>query len=375
MSLHGEHGAWRRRQRRLRSWWRHEQQSVAMALSAAAHGPRAQKTDRAGEAANKALRRQKSKAAGDAVFFELFDEDTAGVRPGVLAEPRPQERVQRHTLEHIVDLVRGAPMVRIIDAPVSQMVEQLPNIVHFFLTRWPVGAEQVFNCEARQVLDVPGSHQDRTRQRLGDSLRQPQTADQLVEVPTIVSYSSSFGNVEQNADIPVLPGRVGVGGQQGLRPGQDSTAFGRTDQVEIPVPRRGFDEGLQGFPPGLGSAASSEQTVHIPVPHGDQCDLHPPSAVDFSNPPDTADQGLFFRTLPRYKKSAKIPRTQQRESAEGVELRASMSLAGVLACFIGNDMGCDYSFWLLLAEWFGLVHCSSWSPLSPSGPEVFAGVD
>ena len=97
MSLHGEHGAaWRRRQRRLRSWWRHEQQSVATALSAAAHhsfdkvaagakydGPRAQKTDRAGEAANKALRRQKSKAAGDAVFFELFHEDTVGVRPGV----------------------------------------------------------------------------------------------------------------------------------------------------------------------------------------------------------------------------------------------------------------------------------------------------
>ena len=75
-----------------------------MALSAAAHhsydkvaagekydGLRAQKTDRAGEAANKALRRQKSKAAGDAVFFELFDEDTAGVRPEDLAEPRPQE--------------------------------------------------------------------------------------------------------------------------------------------------------------------------------------------------------------------------------------------------------------------------------------------
>ena len=29
MSLHGDHGAaWRRRQRRLRSWWRHEQQTV-----------------------------------------------------------------------------------------------------------------------------------------------------------------------------------------------------------------------------------------------------------------------------------------------------------------------------------------------------------
>ena len=127
MSLHGEHGsAWRRRQRRLRPWWRHEQQSVAMALSAVAHhsfdrvagvqydGLRAQKTDRAGEAANQALRRQKSKAAGEAVFFELFDEeDTSGLRPGVLAELRSQEQVQRHTMEHIVEFVCCAPMVQI----------------------------------------------------------------------------------------------------------------------------------------------------------------------------------------------------------------------------------------------------------------------
>ena len=62
-----------------------------MALSAAAHhsfdkvaasetyhGLRAQKTDRAGEVANRALRRQKSKAAGDAVFFELFEEEPGG---------------------------------------------------------------------------------------------------------------------------------------------------------------------------------------------------------------------------------------------------------------------------------------------------------
>ena len=99
MSLHGEHGsAWRRRHGRLRSWWRHEQQSVAMAMFAAAHhtfdkvaagekydGLRAQKTDRAGEAANKALRRQKSKAAGEAVFFEVFDEDTARRHTGCVS--------------------------------------------------------------------------------------------------------------------------------------------------------------------------------------------------------------------------------------------------------------------------------------------------
>ena len=75
MMLHGDHGAaWRRRQRRLRSWWRHEQQSVALALSAAAHhsfdkvaaeakysGLRAHNTDRA-EAAHNAPRRQTPRA-------------------------------------------------------------------------------------------------------------------------------------------------------------------------------------------------------------------------------------------------------------------------------------------------------------------------
>ena len=49
MLLHGEHGAaWRRRQRRLRSWWRHEQQSVAMALSRSPQPPRWQLVTRYG---------------------------------------------------------------------------------------------------------------------------------------------------------------------------------------------------------------------------------------------------------------------------------------------------------------------------------------
>ena len=116
-----------------------------MALSAAAHhsfdkvaagekydGLRAQKTDRAGEAAIQAPRRQRTRAAGEAVIFELFDEDTAGVRPGVLAEPRPQERVQRFSMERIVDFVCCATMVQTLDAPVPQTVEQLPDVLQFF---------------------------------------------------------------------------------------------------------------------------------------------------------------------------------------------------------------------------------------------------
>ena len=166
-----------------------------MALSAAAHhsfdkvaagekyyGPRAQKTDRAGEAANKAPRRQKSKAAGEAVFFELFDKDTVGVRPEVLAEPRLQERVQRHTMEHIVDFVCCAPMVQILDAPEPQTVEQLPDVLRFF-DRLSTVPEQVIEVPKIPPEDVP----------MRAVLRDPQLAEQLVQVPTIISYPRCSG--------------------------------------------------------------------------------------------------------------------------------------------------------------------------------------
>ena len=119
--------------------------------------------------------------------------------------------------------------------------------------------------------------------------------------------------------------------------------------VDTPVPRRGFDDGLQGFPPGQSSAASSEQTVDIPVPHGGQHDLHPPSAADFSNPPGTADQGVF-RAFPWYKKVRRSAHSVVRE-CPGSRARGSMSSAGVLAYFRGERHGVRLR---LLAEWFGL---------------------
>ena len=65
----------RRRQRRLRSWWRHECQSVRMALNAATH----HSTEKvaAGEK-NSGLRAQTSFSAA---------------RPGVLKDPAPQGAV------------------------------------------------------------------------------------------------------------------------------------------------------------------------------------------------------------------------------------------------------------------------------------------
>ena len=295
-----------------------------MALSAAAHhsydkvaagakydGLRAQTTDRVG-AAHRAPRRQKSRAAGEAVIFELFDEDTAGVRPGVLAEPRPQERVQRHTMEHIVDFVCFPPMVQILDAPVPQTVEQLPDVLRFFdrLTTVP-----------EQVIEVPKIVNEDVPMRA--VLRATQLAEQLVEVPTIISFPMiallhalleyKQRTLEQNVDIPAVGGSGTGGGLSGSLPGQNCSVTAE-QIVGNPVPRPGGAGDLQGFPRGQGSTAFSEQIPEFPDPGGGREDFQPVqgSAASSSDSPGQAGQGVFC-TFPRKKKSAKIPRTQGSE--------------------------------------------------------------
>ena len=152
----------------------------------------------------------------------------------------------------------GYELAQNLDVLVLHMVEQLPDVLQFFATCLPVVAEQ--------VIDVLKISLDRIQQRLGDCLRQPQMADQLVEVPTIISFSTLRGLVEQNVDIPVQRG--GGSSLQGLRPGQGSTARTVEQTVDIPVPHsrggRAGHGGLQGVSQGQGSTARIvEQTVDI----------------------------------------------------------------------------------------------------------------
>ena len=129
-----------------------------------------------------------------------------GEGPAALSEPWPQGMLLRH------DGV-GCEIVLSLDVPVPQLGEQLPNIVQFFAVQLPV--------VAKPVIEVPKILLDRTPQRLGDRLRQPQMVEQLVDVPTAVSFSSLQQlTAEQTVDIP-LPHS---GGLQGSRPGQGSTA-------------------------------------------------------------------------------------------------------------------------------------------------------
>ena len=212
-----------------------------------------------------------------------------GMRPALLVEVQPQGRVGRHFAEHMAEL---APLVQILDAPVPQLGEQLVDIFNIFRlidTQTPV----------EQVIEVPEiSLPSRCCRTV---LSAPQLAEQLVEVPTVVSFSalqqstaeqivdipvprlrgippgpgSLLRCVEQNVDIPVPHDRGRVGGRslQGLRPEQNSTALvaapghgsrqrSAEQNVDIPVPG-----GLQSFSPGQ---SSTQRTVtsndDLPVP-------------------------------------------------------------------------------------------------------------
>ena len=173
MSLHGDHGsAWRRRERRLRAQWRHEQQSIAMALAAAQHhsAPKS-----AGPVSHNVLRNQNTAREGTEFYAMSMDSDVVGGGRPPSLEPRPQERVQRHTMEHIVDFVCCAPLVHTLDAPVPQTVEQLPDVLQFF-DRLSTVPERVLEVHQIFTENVP----------MRVVLRDTQLAKQLVEVPTII---------------------------------------------------------------------------------------------------------------------------------------------------------------------------------------------
>ena len=62
-------------------------------------------------------------------LFSLFDEEPGGTLSG------PQEQVQRHTVDQIVDAVPGLPT---LDVPVPLMMEQLVDVLQFFDALIPV---------------------------------------------------------------------------------------------------------------------------------------------------------------------------------------------------------------------------------------------
>ena len=80
-------------------------------------------------------------------------------------------------MEHITDLVRVAPMVQILDAPVPQTGVQLQDILSFFDALMP---------DPEQVIELPKILLDDGPMRA--AVRDTQLGEQLVEVPTEPVY-------------------------------------------------------------------------------------------------------------------------------------------------------------------------------------------
>ena len=232
-------------------------------------------------------------------FFQLYEEEDAvwGVRPGSVFDPVPQGRVERQVVEHRIE---ECPFVQILDAPVPQLGNQVLELLQKIVTASFV--------EPVQVIEVPKIFPDSVPQRLVER-RPPQTAEQLVEVPTILSYSSLQRAVEQTIDIPVPQARRGGGGGlQGFRAGQGTPAADVEQIVEIPVPqrRRRRSGGLQSSLPGQGSTSYLEQIVDIPARGGLQGFLPGQGSSSSSRLHGGTDEGIqgVFRTFPREEKSA-----------------------------------------------------------------------
>ena len=169
-----------------------------------------------------------------------------------LGEPRgPQDRDQQRTVEQTAGY---APMVQILDAPVAQMVEQLPNLTQFF---------DILRPDPEQVIEVPKIlPRDFPSRRLS---RDTQLAEQMVEVPTILSFSLLQLILEQNVDIPVPDGGGRNVGLQGFLPVQSSTAMlSSGERLSEQIVEQIVDVpggGLQDFRPGQSSSSSS----HFPA--------------------------------------------------------------------------------------------------------------
>ena len=148
----GSGAAQRRRQRRLRSWLRHERMTVAKELAESTHhSSRGQTIAKAWvwgrEMNNTATIRDPPPLpplpppTPKPELFSLHEEEPGGSRPDRFFEVKPQEAVQRHTVEQLAD---DAPRVPTLDVPVSLMVGQLVEVFSHIDTVVP-----------EQVIDVP----------------------------------------------------------------------------------------------------------------------------------------------------------------------------------------------------------------------------
>ena len=221
----------RRKQRRLRSW-RHEQQSIAVALDTLQHhSAQRQKTARAreevrGEVHGHVLGEPPLQAAGTQYFAMGVDEVlvAGGSRSDRLAPVSgPQERVQRHIEKQLVDSAPGLP---VLDAAVPLMWgdgevgsvlspwEPLPPPARVQSCR-ELAAGQLEQVRRRTATDVCNWVTPSRR-----SLTQDESRSMVMLIPDYTGGATAspgrFSNTGRRAEVSTDPGadrgRGGAGG-------------------------------------------------------------------------------------------------------------------------------------------------------------------
>ena len=162
------------------------------------------------------------------------------------------------------------------------------------------------------------------------TVRDTQLVERLVEVPTIISYSSLQRTVEQHVDIPVPGGGGSISGLQGFSSGQSSTALPSkkriseriVEQIVDPVCRGGHHGSLSGH----GSSSS-----------------HSPAGVEERT--DEPGKGVF-RTFPQNKKQCEVGFALESEGARqwepihaGGSARAGLVVGVTHPCSAGRAGG------------------------------------
>ena len=169
--------------------------------------------------------------------------------------------------------------MQILDLPVPHMMDQLAELLNLEEDVLDAGrlVDHYFQVP-EVVIEVPKIRLDVIPLRT--LVPEPQLAEQLVEVPTTVSYFSLQRTVEQHVDIPVPGGGGSVSSLHGFLPRQRSTASPSRKRISERIVEQIVDPVSRGGLPGSSSSHS---------PAGDEeC-------------ADEPGKG-FFRTFPQIKK-------------------------------------------------------------------------
>ena len=201
--------AQRRRERRLRSWYRHEQQTVRMALASKTHHSALRRPTMARTGGWERWERAvlhghvsehpTPQAAGTEYFsLDVEDVPAAGSRPDRLsAVSGPQERVLRRTVEQIVDCV---PVVPLLHTSEPQIVDSVVDVLKILDHSLPGG-------KAGKATRVPWLFMRHAPPR--SSLPEPRVVEQLVEVPIPLTVTLADGKDDRGIRWRLLWSRSG----------------------------------------------------------------------------------------------------------------------------------------------------------------------